>query len=459
MGAGALGLITMQNEFSTARMRTIFDDKNRLDKMCQVERAFAKVQGELGIIPKEASDCIQKTVRVKNIAIRELYLESAKAGHFTSGFVTYFSKRLGEEAGQYIHYGLTTQDVLDTATVLILRDAHRVILDNMESLLREQIKQVRKYRQTIIVGHAHGQVAAPTTLGYQLAIVLDELGRYYKELHEIASFVFTGAFAGVVGTYASFGPQAQSIVEKACQQLDLSVPTLCWHTQRDRFIDYAHILAKFSGALGKLGQDLFDASRSEIGEFEEGYVSGRQGSTTIPTIRPPYLCEILINLNQLICQEMPLIYQSSRITGEKDTIAWRNQWVALPNICLYLSGQVNAARALIRYGRWKRTQIAKNVQQKKTEIMSEALMFALGRKIGKQRAHALLYEVMNHAQNRGLSLHEELIHNQRILSIVSIKELEETLKPSTYIGLATKKADQVVKNISDLITYFSERRD
>ena len=91
--------------------------------------------------------------------------------------------------------------------------------------------------------------------------------------------------------------------------------------------------------------------------------------------------------------------------------------------------------------------------------MSEALMFALGRKIGKQRAHALLYEVMNHAQNRGLSLHEELIHNQRILSIVSIKELEEALKPSTYIGLATKKADQVVKNISDLITYFSERRD
>ncbi len=171
MTAGVLGMMTMQNEFSTARMREVWSDHQRLDKMCQVERTLAQVQGQLGIIPKSVADEINQKVQVDQIDIRQLYLASARAGHFTSGFVKYLSSQLSPEASEYIHYGATTQDILDTSAILQLREAHNLIVEMLTRIIERLLEQAQTFRQTIMVGRAHGQHSAPTTLGYKFCLL------------------------------------------------------------------------------------------------------------------------------------------------------------------------------------------------------------------------------------------------------------------------------------------------
>ncbi|GAB7231081.1 class-II fumarase/aspartase family protein [Facklamia hominis] len=450
MTAGVFALMTMQNEFSTARMREVWDDQHRLEKMCQVEAALAKVQGAMGIIPEEAAREIQAKVRVDQIELRRLYLESARAGHFTSGFVKYFCAGLSKEAGQYIHYGLTTQDVLDTGVVLQLKEAHYIILEHLEQIIKRLLIQAKSYQETVIVGRAHGQHAAPTTLGFKLAVVVDELARYHQRLMAIEDFVFTASMSGVVGTQASFGDQAEAVESAFAKELGLSQARICWHTQRDRFIEYGHVLAMIAGCLGKLGQDLYDLSRSEIGEFSETYQKGRQGSTTIPTLRPPYMCEAVINLGQLIGQNMSLMYQSSRLTHEKDTIAWRNQWVVLPEMCLYLSAQLNYVQALLKFGHFDLEKMEANLSVKGGELLSERIMFKLGDKIGKEAAHEVLYQIINQAREANLSFEGTLRADTRIQALVSSQELDQLLDPHTYIGTAVAKTQAVIQALEAL---------
>ena len=447
MSAGALGIMTMQNEFSTARMREVWSDHERLDKMCQVERTLAKVQAQLGVIPDSASQAIQEIVQVDQIDLRKLYLESARAGHFTSGFVKYFSAKLGPDAGQYIHYGVTTQDVLDTSAVLQLRQAHVLVREALNRIIERLLDQAKQHKHTVMVGRAHGQHAAPTRLGYKLAILIDELDRYDQRLAACEDFVFAGSIAGVVSSYASLGEDALAIEAGVCRELGLSVPTIAWHTQRDRFIEYAHILALISGALGKMGQDLYDMSRSEIGEFEEMYQAGRQGSTTIPTLRPPYICEAIINLSGLISQSMALMYQSSRLTHEKDTIAWRNQWVALPEICMYLSAQLNYTQALLKAGQFNEDKIAANLELKHGELLSEHVMFQLGGKIGKEKAHQVLYEVINRAKAHHSHFDEELVQDPTMLSHFTVDEIKHMLNPHHYLGQTLVKTEAVIQAV------------
>lgn len=457
MTAGVLGMMTMQNEFSTARMREVWSDHQRLDKMCQVERTLAQVQGQLGIIPKSVADEINQKVQVDQIDIRQLYLASARAGHFTSGFVKYLSSQLSPEASEYIHYGATTQDILDTSAILQLREAHNLIVEMLTRIIERLLEQAQTFRQTIMVGRAHGQHSAPTTLGYKLAIIIDELDRSLQRLESVAKFVFSGSISGVVSTYASYGPLAIDVERGVCHALNLSVPRVPWHTQRDRFIEYAHILTLISGTLGKFGQDLYDMSRSELGEFEEMYHAGRQGSTTIPTLRPPYICEAIVNLSGLISQSMGLMYQSSRLTHEKDTIGWRNQWVALPEICLYLSAQLNYTQALLKAGRYNIDRIESNLYLKDGELLSEHVMFCLGRLIGKESAHQVLYQVMNNAKAQGISFAKSLHLNDTMKEYFTEKEINYMLDPNLYIGQAIHKTDLVINEVRERLEKKSGR--
>lgn len=453
MGAGVLGLMTMQNEFSTARMRDVWDDRNRLDKMILVERTLAKVQGEMGIIPSNVAKEIQEKIQVEAIDMRRLYLEGARAGHFTSGFVTYLSHLLSEEASEYIHYGATTQDILDTGMVLQLRDAHEIIIENLEKIVKELIEKAEQHKSLLTVSRVHGQHASPTTMGYKIAITLSELERYLARLKELEPFVFTGSLAGVSGTHAGYGQRAGELEEKVCNELELSAPELFWHTQRDRFIEYTHVLALISGAIGKVGQDLFNLSRSEIGEFQEMYQSGRQGSTAIPSLRPPYICEAIVNLAFLTSQEMTLMYQSMSVTHEKDTIGWRNQWVAIPNICMYLSAQLNYFRSLLKAGKFNEEQIQRNVELKDAELVSERLMLELGQKIGKQSAHGVIYKLMNLANVTAVSLADVVKKDEVFLSYFSKEELEDMLAPENYVGLAIDKTEMIVASMREKLVF------
>lgn len=445
MGAGALGLQTMQNEFSTANMRAVWNDEHRLKKICLVERTVAQVEAELGIIPQKAADEIQEVCRYENIQMRKLYLAAAKAGHFLAGFVQYMQEQLSESSGEYIHYGMASQDILDTAMVLQLRDAHQIVYSSLQKIANELIRIAEKHQETVAVGRGHGGHSPTTTIGFRAAVMLNELDRYITRLQEIESFVFTGVIGGVVGTHAALGKWGIQVEKMVLERLDLSVPEIYWHTQRDRFVEYGHILTMISGMLQKLGQDLFDLSRAEIQEFAEPYFAGRQASTALPTKQNPYMCEAVINLGNLIQNQMNLLYEAMRVMHEKDTIGWRNIWVALPEICMYLSAQLNYSYTLLKQGTFQTDKIEQNLHLDGGSKMSERLMMALASHIGKQSAHHLLSKIAQKARENEITFNQALREDETIQQYYSKEELDDLLDPHTYTGTAVQQTKDVVQ--------------
>lgn len=444
MGFGALGMEMMQNEFSAIGMRNIWSDDNRLRKICEVEVTLAQAQAELRIIPKDKADIIRKHVKLENIDRRKLRLSYGRSGHFISGFVKYFEDILPENAGDYLHYGATTQDILDTGMVLQLKEAHEDTLKRLQKLMRLIAEKSEELSEAVGVGRAHGNHAIPINYGYKLAVYLNELMEMYVRLKNSEVFVFTSAFSGAVGSYAGYGEKGLETAELIAEKLELSFNRIGWHTQRSRFVDYMHILAMVSGVMGKMGKNLFDLSRSEIKEFDESYGKGRQGSTAMPTMQNPYLSEAVYNLANIIHNEMNMMYQSMLVSHEKDTITWRNQWVAIPNMNMYLSGQFAYLTAALQNGDFHLEAIEKNLHVEQGMIVSERIMLALSSKIGKSAAHCLMYTIGNVSREENRSFEENVRANEAVQEALSKEELDDLFNVHTYVGQSEKLCKEIL---------------
>lgn len=449
MGSGALGMEMMQNEFSAIGMRNIWNDVNRLEKICEVEITLAEAQAELGIIPADKAKIIREQVNVENIDMRKLRLSYGKSGHFLSGFVKYFEDILPDDAGSYLHYGSTTQDILDTGMVLQLKEAHEDTLKRLKKLMRLISSKANALSDVVGVGRAHGNHAIPINYSYKLAIYLNELMDLYQRLKDSEDYVFTSAISGAVGSYAGYGDKGLEMAELVAAKLHLSFDKIGWHTQRGRFVEYTHILAMLSGVMGKMGKNLFDLSRSEIKEFDESYGKGRQGSTAMPTMRNPYLSEAVYNLANLIHNEMNLMYQSMLVSHEKDTIGWRNQWVAIPEITMYLSGQFAYLTAAMQNGTFHLEAIERNLHTEQGMLVSERLMMALSSEIGKSAAHKLIYNIGNESREENTTFEENIRANQAIQKALSDEELDELFNVHTYVGQSEKLGKEILNNYAN----------
>lgn len=449
MGSGALGMEMMQNEFSAIGMRNIWNDENRLQKICEVEVALAQSQAALGIIPADKAEIISEYVKYENIDMRKLRLSYGRAGHFLSGFVKYFEDTLPEDAGSYLHFGSTTQDILDTGTVLQLKEAHQDTLKRLKKLMRLISEKAQELSTVVGAGRAHGNHAIPINYGYKLAVYLSELMDLYERLKASEDYVFTSALSGAVGSYAGYGDQGFEMAEAVANKLELSFDRIGWHTQRGRFVEYTHILAMLSGVMGKMGKNLFDLSRSEIKEFDESYGKGRQGSTAMPTMRNPYLSEAVYNLGNLIHNEMNLMYQSMHVSHEKDTIGWRNQWVAIPDICMYLSGQLAYLTAALQNGTFHLDAIEKNLHVEGGMIVSERVMMTLSAKLGKGAAHKLIYEIGNESREQRSLFEENVRANETVQDTLSKNELDDLFNVHTYVGKSEVLCHEILERYAN----------
>ncbi len=444
MGFGALGMELMQNEFSAIGMRNIWNDDNRLQKICEVEVALADAQAELGIIPEDKAKIIREQVKDEKIDRRKLRLSYGKSGHFISGLVKYFEETLPEEAGSYLHYGATTQDILDTGMVLQLKEAHQDTLKRLKKLMRLIAKKAEELSGVVGAGRAHGNHAIPINYGYKLAVYLNELMEMSERLQASEDYVFTSAFSGAVGSYAGYGEQGLETAELVADKLGLSFDKIGWHTQRARFVEYMHIVAMLSGVMGKMGKNLFDLSRSEIKEFDESYGKGRQGSTAMPTMQNPYLSEAVYNLANVIHNEMNMMYQSMLVSHEKDTIVWRNQWVAIPDMNMYLSGQFAYLTAALQNGEFHLDAIEKNLHLEQGMIVSERIMLALSSKIGKSAAHSLMYTIGTISREENTSFEENVRMNEEIQAVLTEEALDELFDVHTYVGQSEKLCKEIL---------------
>ena len=443
-----LDSILLQNNFSTPEIRLIWSDENKVSKQLAVEVVLAKIEGELGIIPKTAAQQIIEKAKVEHLNLLALQKESAQKRYSLIALIHALQELVGTEAGEYVHYGVTTQDIVDTGIMLQTKEAYDVIVQHSKALIQTVAALAQKHRSTLMMGRTHGIHAIPITFGVKLAIWLDELLRNHKLLRQLEfNEVFVGSISGAVGTYAAFDGRGIEVERLTLAELDLVVPNISWQPSRDRFSEFATTLGIYAGTLGKIGHELFTLMKTEINEIHEPFRKGEIVSATMRHERKLALVGGVASLTQPIFSDVSLMLQSMLIDGERDAIHWRNEWVALPEITSYLDAQLVQLTYILSELEVNTVQMRKNLDIQGSLPYSERIMFKLGKVIGKQTAHELVYQ----AAMKAIENHDDfisLLYQEPTVSTHFSKEtIQSWIVPENNIGESLAKVDDVVSTV------------
>ncbi|WP_294825740.1 adenylosuccinate lyase [uncultured Gilliamella sp.] len=444
MASHVIDYLILGNNFSTSEMRAIWSEQNRLEKQVAVEVALAKVQGELGVIPCDAADAIVAKADASKLSIEQIAKQAAKAKHSLMSTINALQDQVGD-AGQFIHYGATTQDIVDTATVLQLKQSFAIIERDTKLVACELKKLAKQYQYLPMVGRTHGMQALPTTFGFKLAVWLDEFVRHLQRLSEIKQRVLVGNISGAICTYAAMGELGVQVEARTLTLLDLNTPNIGWQAARDRFSEYASVIALISGTLGKMGNEFYNLMRTEINEVEEPFSDGKIGSTTMPHKRNPAALEGLASLTAPLLKSVALIHESMKVEHERDAMSWRAEWIALPEINLYLSSQLQTALAVLQGLKVNAERMLTNLTLQNGLLLSEKVMFEIGKRLGKQTAHRLVYQSAMQAFEQNKTFKAVLLADPILNKEFTEDELDSWLEPVNYVGLAPEKVEQVIR--------------
>lgn len=435
---------SLQHLWSTEELRTIFGERNRIQKWLDFEAALAAAQAELGIIPKAAAEEIAARCQAEAIDITAMSAEIRRIKHSLVPALKQLQAQCSKEHGEWVHYGATTQDVVDTGVALQLAEFHAVALRDLKAVGRELARLATTHRDLAMAGRTHGVQALPITFGHKCAIWLDELGRHHERFVQAAPRVLVGMLAGAVGSQASLGPQAEELERRTLAKLGLDAPAISWAPARDRFAEYANLLAMLGATLSKIGNELFNLQRNEFGEVEEGFSEGKLGSSTMPHKRNPTSAENLAGLARPLRYNAALMVEGMVQESERDGIAWKMEWKALPECCLIAGAMLFQAKNLLAGLKVNADAMANNLDKMRGYLLSERVMLELSERVGKQTAHEWIYEASMRGITSKLSFADAMRQHKGLAELLSDDEIRSFTDPAGYLGQCGAAVDRVL---------------
>lgn len=301
-----LDSMLFRDAFGTPQVREVFSDIATVARYAEVEVALAKAEARCGVIPQDAADQIAARTDVAALDFDLLRQETDVVGYPILPLVHQMVKQCGD-AGRYVHWGATTQDIMDTAVVLQLRAGLEIVERDIAGLRKILADLSRRYRDTPMAGRTHLQQALPVTFGYKTAIWLAMFDRHAERISELKPRVLVGQFAGAAGTLASLGDKGFEVQEALCAELRLGVPASTWHVARDGFAEAVNFLALVTGSLGKIALDIMIMASTEFAEVYEPFVKGRGASSTMPQKRNPISSELMLAASKAVRQHAGLM--------------------------------------------------------------------------------------------------------------------------------------------------------
>ncbi len=450
MAVGVLDSAIFADMFGTPEMRGIFGDEAFLARCVDVEAALARAQGRLGIIPAEAGDAITRAASAFANGGCTLDLARLKKETETVGYpILPLVRQLAEWAGdygRYIHWGATTQDIMDTAVVLQIR-AGLVLLEGDLTAIRSHLAELaQRYRDTPMAGRTHLQHALPVTFGYKAAVWLSALDRHADRLRELRPRVLFAQFGGAAGTLASLGTGRESLETRAefARELALGDPPITWHVTRDGIAETVQVLALLLGSLAKIALDVMLMSATEFGEAAEPFVTGRGSSSTMPQKRNPISCELILAAAKVLRQQAGLVLDAMITDFERATGPWHVEWVAVPEAFGYAAGALNQARFMLGGLIVDSGRMAKNLGMTHGLIVAEAVMMGLAPHTGRNEAHDLVYDACRVAIETGRPFFEVLLETRAVAGPLGAERLRELTDPANYLGAAPAMVDRVL---------------
>jgi adenylosuccinate lyase len=426
--------------WGTDELRAVFDEKARLQSWLDILVALAQAQAELGLVPVSSAEAIEAQAKVGRLDLAFAAEETRRTSHSTLGLIHALQRILPPEARQHVYVGATVQDVTDTWTALVTGKVGAIAWRDLRTAEALVLDLAERHRDAVMIGRTHGQPGAPITFGYKAAGWADEIRRHLDRLQEGRSRWLVGQLAGAVGVLGFFGADGLRLRAAFCHRLGLGDPGISWLTSRDRIAEFAHLLAMISGTLARIGAEVYELQRPEIGELHEPASPTAVSSITMPHKRNPEGSEHLDTLARLVRANASVLLEGMSQPHERDGRAWKAEWIALPEVCLLTGTALQLAITILAGLEVDTEAMARNVLAQAGHVSSERVLSALSERFGKHEAQALLQDALRATPGTIPAVVEAL----RGRDVVGEDELR-ALVDSPAVESAAAMVDEVVR--------------
>ena len=436
--------------YGRPKMKAVFEEDSRLQRLLDVEAALARAEAKVGLVPADAAKEITMHAMTKEVTVDRVADLEKETRHDIMAVVLALTEASGRDAGKFVHFGATSNDISDTATALQLRDAITILDADLEGLARALADLAKKHRGTVMLGRTHGQAAVPITFGLKMAVYAAEVERHRERLVEMTKRVVVGKMSGAVGTGAAFGPRALDI--QAAVMADLGIGVDEASTQvvgRDRYAEFIAVLANVASSLEKFATEVRNLQRNEIGEAAEAFEAKKQvGSSTMAQKENPVNAENVVSLARIVRSLVIPAYENVALWHERDLTNSASERILIPHACVLLDEMLARSTEIFRSLRVYPDRMKQNLEATKGQVMSESVMIALTRKgMGRQEAHRLVRDVAMRARDKGAHLKDALKADKRVRAVLSEKEIDEAMRPERYTGASEAIVAQVVAKV------------
>jgi 3-carboxy-cis,cis-muconate cycloisomerase len=430
--------------FADDDVTELFSEASLVGAWLEVERALAQTQAELGIIPVEAAAAISAGATPDRIELALLRERTVVVGYPILPLLEQVAQASPDAAG-YIHWGATTQDIMDTGLALVLDRVLTRVEILAEALGNELATKADVHRATVMPGRTHAQPAVPITFGGKLAVWLDELTRRVERLRAVHARVAVVQLFGAAGTAAALGPQSRAVRHGVAERLGLGVVDVPWHTARDVVAETGFVLAVTASLCGKIAREVVELSRPEIGEVREEWTHLRGASSTMPQKANPIGSEAIVGLSILAAHHAGALLSATQGTHERAAGEWQAEWDALPLVCATAAGALAGAGRVMAGLSVYPERMRANLAGEGGTIMAEAAMMAVAGVVGRTDAHELVSEASATARSEGLSLRETRERTLDPAILGALPTLDDVLDPDSYLG----ETDAIVRAAID----------
>ncbi len=432
-------------------MRAVTADEARLQRMLDFEHALARAEGSLDIIPATAIRPIEKAAKAERYDIAALGEAAVASGNLAIPLVKALTaevEKIDPDAARYVHWGATSQDMIDTALVLELRAGIGVLMADLDRAVAGFTNLTGKHRRTQSVARTWLQQALPMPFGLKLAGYAGALSRSRDRLRRLRRDALVLQFGGAAGTLAALGQRGVEVSERLAAELDLPLPDAPWHSHRDRLGEVAAALAILAGSCGKIARDVSLLMQTEVGEAFEPAAPGRGGSSTMPHKRNPTAAAAALACAQIAPQLAATILAAEIQEHERSAGAWAAEWPTFPALLLAVSGALRAIVDISEGLEVDGERMRQNLDLTRGQIMAEAVSFALAGKLGKSEAHTIVEEASRKAAADKRHLEDVLKQDERVKAQLSDSELARLFEPSTYQGVSQIFIERTIASLT-----------
>ncbi|MGL4670253.1 MAG: adenylosuccinate lyase [Methanobacteriaceae archaeon] len=435
--------------YGTPEMKGIWEEENKLQKMLDIEAALSQAEADLGIIPKEVADEIAKKAKTQYVTLERVKAIERETNHDIASIVKGLSEQCEGDAGEYVHFGATSNDIVDSSQSLLFKESIEVLKEKIERLTKILLDLTAENKEKVCIGRTHGQHALPTTYGMKFGLWADEMHRQWNRLESAKKNLCVGMMSGAVGTTAALGEEGWDVHKKVAEKLGLPPASITNQVvQRDNHIEFMAVMGNIATTLDKIALEIRNLQRTELLELGESFDPEKQvGSSTMPHKMNPITAERICGVSRVVRSYIVAAMENNPLWHERDLTNSSCERIIFPEACILTDYILNLTIKLMSNLVFYDENIERNLNLTNGLIMAERLMAELTRKgMGRQSGYAAVRKCAIRANKENRLLSDLILEQKEVKEYLSKEDVELIMKPETYIGSSSKIIDELLES-------------